>query len=117
LRSRGNLTPFISSGVFFCNANVALNSFGGIAPGGGSIAPTNGNGTANAHLVGAGAGMAYMDKTGLHASVEYIFTYAFYTQATLGDTAHTEDPNLTSAWSDRLGTEQNGFRVQVGYAF
>ena len=29
LRSRGNLTPFISSGVFFCNANVALNSFGG----------------------------------------------------------------------------------------
>jgi hypothetical protein len=117
LRSRGNLTPFISSGVFFCNANVALNSFGGIAPGGGSISPTNGNGTANAHLVGAGAGMAYMDKTGLHASVEYIFTYAFYTQATLGDTAHTEDPNLTSAWSDRLGTEQNGFRVQVGYAF
>jgi hypothetical protein len=115
LRSRGNLTPFISSGVFFCNANVALNSFGGLNSGLGG--PTNGNGTANAHLIGAGAGMSYMDKSGLHASLEYIFTYAFYTQATLSDTAHTEDPNLTSAWSDRLGSEQNGFRVQVGYAF
>jgi len=115
LSNRGNLAPFISSGVFFCDANVALNSFGGITVGG--SAPTNGNGTAQAHLVGAGVGVGYMHHSGLHASVEYIFTYAFYTQATLSDAAHTEDPNLTSAWSDRLGSEQNGFRVQVGYAF
>jgi hypothetical protein len=117
LRSRGNLTPFISSGVFFCNANVALNSFGTTFGPTGTPNVSNGNGTANAHLLGAGAGMSYMDKSGLHASLEYIFTYAFYTQATLSDTVHTEDPNLTSAWSDRLGSEQNGFRVQVGYAF
>jgi len=118
LRNRGNLTPFISSGLFFCNANVALNAYNfGPGIGGGSPQPTSGNGTAEAHLVGAGLGMAWMDKSGLHASVEYIFTYAFYTQATLSDTAHTEDPSLTTGWSDRLGTEQNGFRVQVGYAF
>ncbi len=61
--------------------------------------------------------MTWTDKSGLHASVEYIFTYAFYTQATLNDATHTEDPNLTTAWSDRLATERNGFRVQVGYAF
>ena len=57
--------------------------------------------------------MSYMDKSGLHASVEYIFTYAFYTQATLSDTAHTEDPNLTSAWSDRLGSEQTDFAYRL----
>jgi hypothetical protein len=117
LRNRGNLTPFISSGLFFCNANVALNSYGGPTIAGGPNNPTSGNGTAAAHLVGAGLGVSWMDKSGLRASVEYLFTYAFYTQATLSDAAHTEDPNLTTAWSGRLGTEQNGFRVQVGYAF
>ncbi len=119
LRNRGNLTPFISSGLFFCNANVALNSYntltgaGPINPGGTS----SGNGTAEAHLVGAGLGMSWMDKSGLHAGVEYIFTYAFYTQGVLNDAMHTLDPNLAGAWTDRLATEQNGFRVQVGYAF
>ena len=118
--SRGNVTPFISMGVFFCNANVALNSFGGITPSGPlgtPNLPTNGNGTANAHLLGAGAGVTWTDNSGLHASLEYLFTYAFYAQAVLNDMNHTEDTNLTSAWSDRLATERNGFRVQVGYAF
>ncbi len=115
MRGRGNVTPFVSAGVFFCDANTALTSytttFTGAGPGGPS------SGSAAAHLVGAGGGVTWTDNSGLHASLEYIFTYAFYSQAVLNDMNHTEDPNLTTAWSDRLATERNGFRVQVGYAF
>ena len=120
MRSRGNVTPFISAGVFFCDANAALTVYGPniLTPGGSTnIAPGTSNGSAGAHLVGAGAGVSWTDNSGLHASLEYLFTYAFYAQAVLADMNHTEDTNLTTAWSDRLGTERNGFRVQVGYAF
>ena len=100
--------------------NAALTSYGNITtfPGAG---PTGANGpsagSATAHLVGAGGGVTWTDNSGLHASLEYIFSYAFYSQAVLNDMNHTEDSNLTTAWSDRLATERNGFRVQVGYAF
>ena len=120
LRGRGNLTPFLSSGLFFCNANVAGTLYSQAPPTsgpGGFGSATNDNGTANAHLFGTGGGLAWMDKSGFRASVEYIFTYAFYTQATLNDATHTEDANLTTAWTDRLSSAHHGFRVQVGYAF
>ncbi len=119
MSNHGNLTPFASMGAFFCNANTALMSYntGPVSSGTTFQGSGQSNGTANAHLIAAGAGLAYMDKSGLRASVEYIFSYAFYTQATLDDMAHTEDPGLTTAWSDRLATERHGFRVQVGYAF
>lgn len=116
MRGRGNVTPFASAGVFFCDANAALTSYSFLG-----IGPTGPNGpsagSAQAHLIGAGVGLTWTDGSGLHASLEYIFTYAFYTQAVLNDMNHTEDANLTTAWSDRLATERNGFRVQVGYAF
>ena len=118
MRSRGNVTPFASMGVFFCDANAALTTYGsGIQQPGVSTFGGTSNGSAGAHLLGAGAGVTWTDNSGLHASLEYLFTYAFYSQAVLSDMNHTEDTNLTSAWSDRLATERNGFRVQVGYAF
>lgn len=119
MRSHGNVTPFASAGVFFCDANAALTTYGtGIVAPGGTFNPGGtSNGSAGAHLLAGGAGVTWTDNSGLHASLEYIFTYAFYSQAVLADMNHTEDTNLTSAWTDRLGTERNGFRVQVGYAF
>ena len=120
LSGHGNLSPFLSSGLFFCNANVAGTLYTPApttnGPGGFGGA-SNDNGTANAHLLGAGGGLAWMDKSGFRASVDYIFTYAFYSQATLDDATHTEDANLTTAWTDRLSSEHHGFRAQVGYAF
>jgi hypothetical protein len=121
--SRGNVTPFASVGVFDCSANVQLTSFGPTPYGQGlpgtpntqPAGPSAGN--AAAHLVGAGGGITWTDKSGLRASAEYIFTYAFYTQGVLNDAMHTLDPNLAGAWTDRLATERNGFRIQVGYAF
>lgn len=118
MRGRGNVTPFVSAGVFFCDANAALTSYSTTFTVAGPTGPTGPSaGSAGAHLLGAGAGVSWTDNSGLHASLEYIFTYAFYSQAVLNDMNHTEDPNLTTAWSDRLATERNGFRVQVGYAF
>jgi hypothetical protein len=76
-----------------------------------------GLGTAAAHLVTASAGLAWMEKSGLRVSFEYVYTYAFYSQATLDDAAKTEDPNMRTAWSDRLESDRGGIRVQVGYGF
>jgi len=123
MRSHGNLTPFASVGALDCSATVQLTSYN-VGPTIGPLPPGTPNtfsgtnaGSAAAHLVAGAAGLAWMEKSGVRASVEYVFTYAFYTQAVLNDAMHTLDPNLAGAWTDRLATERNGFRVQVGYAF
>lgn len=121
VRSKGNLTPFLSGGAADCWANVSYEpiNFGGQTFPGGPVQPAvvGGLGTAAAQLVTASAGLAWMEKSGLRASLEYGYTYAFYSQTTLDDAAKTQDPNMRTAWSQRLESDRGGLRLQVGYAF
>lgn len=119
IRSHGNLTPFASIGAADCWANVSYEpyNFGGPTLDGAALPATGGLGTAAAHLATASAGLTWMEKSGLRASLEYLYTYAFYDQATLDDPARTQDPNLRTAWSERLESDRGGFRLQVGYGF
>ena len=115
---RGNLTPLISLGAVGCSADVQFQSYGG-GPifQGDSSNPNPGGGQAVGHLATATAGLTWMEKAGLRVSLEYMFAYAFYTQATLNDAAKTEDANLRTAWEQRLTADRFGVRLQVGYAF
>jgi hypothetical protein len=118
MRNRGNLTPFASIGAADCWANVSFEPYNFGLPQDGSAPPaTGGLGTAAAHVATASAGLAWMEKSGLRASFEYVYTYAFYDQATLDDMARTQDPNLRAAWSERLESDRGGVRLQVGYGF
>jgi hypothetical protein len=121
----GNLTPFASLGAAGCAANMAFTSYNygpttGVGPGGPVFVGTtftNLAGSGVGHLVTGSAGLAWMDKSGLRASLEYVFAYAFYSQATLNDMGHTQDPTLQKEWDDRLASDRGGVRLQVGYAF
>ena len=115
VRSQGNLTPFLSGGGADCWANVSYEPYNFGVPGQPAI--TGGLGTAAAHLVTASAGVTWMDKSGIRASLEYGYTYAFYTQTTLDDVAKTQDSNMRTAWATRLESDRGGLRLQVGYAF
>jgi len=118
-RSRGNLTPFASLGVAGCSAHLQSNSYnyGPVGLGFPDPGASNSAGDGAAHLVTASAGLAWMEKSGVRVSLEYVFAYAFYAQATLNDEARTEDANLRAAWESRLTSDRRGVRVQVGYAF
>ncbi len=122
--SHGNLTPFASLGAGGCAANMAFTSYNygpttGVPGGpifvGATINSSAGSGVA--HLATGSAGLAWMDKSGLRASLEYVFAYAFYSQATLNDMGRTQDPTLQKEWDDRLASDRGGVRLQVGYAF
>jgi hypothetical protein len=117
MRGRGNLTPVTSLGAAGCSANVHYDPyyFGASLPG--DMLPSSSSGNAAAHLVMGTAGLAWMEKSGFRASLEYLFSYAFYTQATLTDEMHTEDANLRTVWESRLTSNRQGIRLQVGYAF
>jgi hypothetical protein len=122
VRDHGNLTPLASAGLAECWANVAYDPYNFFVTGptflsNGQPAPSSAAGTAAAHVVTATAGLTWMDKSGLRASVEYLFAYAFYTQGTLNDAARTQDSNLRGAWEQRLTSDRSGVRLQVGYAF
>jgi hypothetical protein len=121
VRSKGNLTPFVSAGAADCWANVSYQpyNFAAQTSPGGLIQPTimGGLGTAAAHLVTASAGLTWMEKSGIRASLEYLYAYAFYTQTTLEDDAHTQDASMRAAWGERLTSDRGGIRLQVGYAF
>jgi hypothetical protein len=120
MRSRGNLTPFASIGAADCWANVRYDPYnsGPIFPGDNNPQPQNSAaGTAAAHVATGSVGLAWMEKSGLRASLEYMLDYAFYSQATLDDQARTQDANLHAAWDERLSGDRKGFRIQVGYAF
>jgi hypothetical protein len=120
---RGNLTPLVSLGAVGCSSDVQFQSYGATPTGGpiflgDSANPNLGStGQAVGHLATATAGLTWTEKAGLRISVEYLFAYAFYTQATLNDAAKTEDPNLRTAWEQRLTADRHGVRLQVGYAF
>ena len=118
MRAHGNLTPSSSLGAADCSAHVQFDPyfFGGpVQPGGPPTSSAAGDGAA--HLFMATAGVAWMEKSGFRVSLEYVFSYAFYTQATLNDQARTQDANLRAAWESRLTSDRHGVRLQVGYAF
>jgi hypothetical protein len=119
VRSRGNLTPFASIGAADCWANVSFEpyNFGGPITDSALPPVMGGLGTAAAHLATASAGLAWMEKSGLRASLEYVYTYAFYDQTTLDDPARTQDANMRAAWAERLESDRGGVRLQVGYGF
>ena len=118
VRSRGNLTPFASIGAADCWANISFEPYNfGVPQDGSAPPPTGGLGTAAAHLATASAGLTWMEKSGLRASLEYVYTYAFYDQTTLDDAARTQDAGMRAAWGQRLESDRGGVRVQVGYGF
>jgi hypothetical protein len=117
LLKHGDLTPFASGGVAFCSATLT-GAYGSGPPdllGNGSS--SDGGGNATAHLATAGVGLTWTDKSGFRASIEYVYAYAFYTQAQTDDPMKTEDQNLRDGWTQRLKSERHGARFQVGYAF
>jgi hypothetical protein len=73
-------------------------------------------GTARAHFLTAAAGLE-LARRALRISLEYFFSYAFYTQANDNDPLLTEDVNLRRVWQDSLDGDRHGLRIQVGYAF
>ena len=109
--------PF-EPGAGDCWANVSFEPFN-FQPvqNGAQPALTGGLGTAAAHVVTASGGVAWMEKSGIRASLEYVYGYAFYSQTTLDDAARTQDANMRAAWGQRLESDRGGFRLQVGYAF
>jgi hypothetical protein len=117
MRSHGNLTPVASVGAADCWANIALQSYGIPSSNGTVVPPGESFGSAAAHVATGSLGLAWTDRTGVRASAEYVFTYAFYTQATLMDDARTMDAGLRTIWNDRLTSDRGGVRLQVGYAF
>ncbi len=117
MRSKGNLTPLASLGAADCWANVALESFGFSNGPGDFVPPSNAIGTATAHVATATLGLTWMHSSGLRASFEYLYSYAFYTQATDNDEARTLDAGLRAYWEQRLTSDRGGVRLQVGYAF
>ena len=119
MRSRGNLTPFASAGAADCWANVSYEPYNfGVPTRDGAPPPaTGGLGTAAAHVATASGGLAWMEKSGIRASLEYVYSYAFYTQTTLDDMARTQDASMRAAWGQRLESDRGGLRLQVGYAF
>jgi hypothetical protein len=117
MRTRGNLTPFASIGAADCWANVSFEPYNFGGPFDAPQPATGGLGTAAAHLATASGGVAWMEKSGIRASLEYVYSYAFYNQVTLDDAGRTEDPNMRAAWGERLDSDRGGFRLQVGYAF
>ena len=117
MRSRGNLTPVTSLGAAGCSANVHYDPYYINIRSQGDTPPSSSSGDAAAHLVTGTAGLAWMEKSGFRASLEYLYSYAFYTQATLTDDMRTEDANLRALWESRLTSNRQGIRLQVGYAF
>jgi hypothetical protein len=121
MMARGNVTTFVSGGAASCSAKLQINSGafspGLIVPGGPAPMGSSPNGEGSAHVVTGTAGVAWMEKSGLRVSLEYVFAYAFYTQATLDDPARPEDETMRSMWTQRLTDDRNGARLQVGYAF
>jgi hypothetical protein len=73
-------------------------------------------GSGRAHLVHASAGLELAYQA-LRVSLEYVYAYAFYTQANKNDDAKTPDNDLRRVWQDSVDAGRDGVRFLVGYAF
>jgi hypothetical protein len=105
-----NVTPFLDGGLSLMTSHLQLYS----------SSTTNGSnfvsGSGRANSLNAGAGLE-IGYRAFRASIEYVFEYTFYTYAALDDDKKTPNADLNTALSDSLRADQNGFRIQVGYAF
>ena len=106
-----DLSPFAGASFATTSANMQATFFD----------PSNGTnnfltGNASAHLVSGSAGLE-LAYQGLRASLEYVYSYAFYTQANKDDMIKTPDDQLRRIWQDSLDSDRNGVRLLVGYAF
>jgi len=106
---RGNLTPFFAGGAAGCTATLQFISFTG--QGGGS------DGSGVTHALTASLGATWTTTMGLRFSLEYIFAWAFYVQASDNTGAHPHDPMMQAAFENTLASDRHGVRFQVGYAF
>jgi hypothetical protein len=109
-----NVTPFFGIGVAGCLAT--LDPPYRIDPNSGNLISTSG-GSGAAHFVTGSVGLTWTEKSGFRLSAEYIFSYAFYTQAQDSAPPQTQDEILRQAWETQLAGTRHGIRLQVGYAF
>ncbi|HXJ23946.1 MAG TPA: hypothetical protein VMT03_27380 [Polyangia bacterium] len=104
------LTPFLGTGLTITSAHLQVVSY---PMGGGSMLEA-GEGRANSFNLSGGLQIAV---SAFRLSVEYVYEHAFYTGASLDDAKKTPSTDLDTVWSSSLKQDQNGIRVQVGYAF
>jgi hypothetical protein len=74
-------------------------------------------GSGVAHALTASLGATWTTTVGLRFSLEYMFAWAFYVQASDNTGAHPHDPMMQAAFDNTLATDRHGVRFQVGYAF
>jgi hypothetical protein len=108
---RGNVTPFLAAGAAGCLASLSLFSFNSTAHG--DTFGADGVG----HFATGSAGLTVTTSVGVRFSLEYIFMWAYYVQASQGTGQRMHDPVLRDAFRDTLAANRHGVRFQVGYAF
>jgi hypothetical protein len=104
-------TPFVGTGLGVTTADLQVFWYGKDGSGAAEY-----RGEARGHSMSAQAGFQLATRN-LRLSLEYVFTYFFFTGANLDDMDKTPNEQMRAVWLETLNEHRHGIQVRVGYAF
>jgi opacity protein-like surface antigen len=104
-------SPFVGAGLGLTTADLKVFWYGrdGSPPG-------DFIGAARGHSMTAHAGVQLATRN-VRFSLEYVFTYVFFTGANLDDMDKTPNEQMRAVWKETLDEHRHGVQLRVGYAF
>jgi opacity protein-like surface antigen len=104
-------TPFVGAGIGLTTADLTVFWYGRDGSPAGDLI-----GAARGHSMTAHAGVQLATRN-LRFSLEYVFSYVFFTGANLDDMDKTPSEQMRTVWQETLDEHRHGLQVRVGYAF